>query len=374
MIGLFITGMIFTSAVIVVPNLSYVNLLYVDQQQLRNTALEALKAMFLDPGYPVDWGSQDPFNQEDVQRFGLAYASSDSFYVSDPDKVQRLVTESKEWGYIEYDKMRELLGLEGYGFSLRILPPFNVTFPKKTFDPPNLNFEVSVTLLDGRPLANAMVNMMIVYSTKSAQEDLYVEHAQNKKTGSLGTCEVAETLDAQKNDIQDVVAIFKVTMADVATVVAIYATTPQEEIVDIHMLGDTISLWIPGDLPPEEQPEESDWVENLVTYNGDNFELIFKGSDKITYGQGYKLWSKTFKGLKQKEPELLILKLWAVPKGEGKRGRRHVVIVGPNPNWMGSRVLQYGSKPQGVTVKVQRNVIISGMTYIAEMILWKESL
>jgi len=112
--------------VVVVPNLSYVNLLYVDQQQLRNMALETMKAILLQTGFPTNWGSEDPFNQDNVSRFGLAYAESSSSYVLDSDKVQRLVVDNPV-GYVEYDKMRELLGLEGYEFSISILPPFNVT-------------------------------------------------------------------------------------------------------------------------------------------------------------------------------------------------------------------------------------------------------
>jgi len=55
-------------------------------------------------------------------------------------------------------------------------------------------------------------------------------------------------------------------------------------------------------------------------------------------------------------------------------GRRPVLLAGPSPIGRGFRVLNYGGTPRGTTARVQRNVIISGMTYIAEMILWKESL
>jgi len=61
-----------------------------------------------------------------------------------------------------------------------------------------------------------------------------------------------------------------------------------------------------------------------------------------------------------------------VPPGGG--GRRPVLVAGPSPSRMGFRVLNYGGTPRGTTARIQRNVIISGMTYIAEMILWKESL
>ena len=90
LMAIVIVGVIFVAAVVVVPNASNMNLLYVDQQQLRNVALEALKAMLLDTGYPVNWGSQDPFDQNSIQRFGLAYSGTSSFYVLDPEKAQRL--------------------------------------------------------------------------------------------------------------------------------------------------------------------------------------------------------------------------------------------------------------------------------------------
>ncbi|MDH5783677.1 MAG: hypothetical protein OEZ35_08485, partial [Candidatus Bathyarchaeota archaeon] len=56
--------------------------------------------------------------------------------------------------------------------------------------------------------------------------------------------------------------------------------------------------------------------------------------------------------------------------------RRLVLFLGPDPNWTGSRVAAYGDPNvagASSAVKVQRDVIISGMTYIAELTLWKES-
>ena len=122
MIGLVITGIIAVSAIVVIPNISYVNLLYVDQQQLRNIALDTLKAMLLDAGYPANWGTTGDF---DPDRFGLALAGSSSFYVLDSDKVQRLVV-GNPTGVIEYEDIRTKLELQGYGFNFRIIPPFKV--------------------------------------------------------------------------------------------------------------------------------------------------------------------------------------------------------------------------------------------------------
>jgi hypothetical protein len=56
-----IIGVIFVGAVVVLPAMSFVNIQAVDQQQLRNTAINLLNAMLLEPGEPNTWGSFDPF-------------------------------------------------------------------------------------------------------------------------------------------------------------------------------------------------------------------------------------------------------------------------------------------------------------------------
>jgi len=390
MTGLIIIGMIFTSAVIVVPNLSYVNLLHVDQQQLRNVALETMKGMLLDTGYPLDWGSKKPFSEGDIQRFGLAYASSDSFYVLDPDKVQRLDTENK-YGSVKYSTMRDLLNLRDYGFSLSIIPTFNVTtIEPRGLVPPDLWIKVKVSRHDGRPLANAAVHTTFLYSIEeetTGNVTVKSKVAQTVFTDPLGICEVDETLVPPAGwQIKDVIAVLRVTVADIATVVAVYQSINDPKgIVDIWSVGDDVTVAIPTDEGyPWEQPQEADWVCSVAAYYGqEDIEALYSGgtdeTDKLNWGWGsdFKNWTRTIPGLKTSDPTLLIFAISCVPKGEGNGGkgggRRTVLIAGPSPSWRGFRVLNYGGTPRGTTVKVERNVIISGMTYLAEMILWKES-
>ena len=162
-IAITVVGMIFLSVVFIAPSLSYTNLLYIDQQQLRSLAVETLKAILLGAGYPANWGSADPFNPTSVHTFGLASTDSSSFYVLDPDKVQRLVKDNPI-GYVEYPRMRKLLGLERYGFNIRIVPPFNFTVVNAQVVPPHISFEVKVSLNDGRPVPNGKVNAVIFYT------------------------------------------------------------------------------------------------------------------------------------------------------------------------------------------------------------------
>lgn len=370
-IGLIITGIIFISAVVVVPNLSYVNLLYVDQQQLRNMALETMKAMLLQTGCPANWGSEDPFDQNSVSNFGLAHAESSSSYVLDPDKVQRLVVDNPI-GYVEYNKMRELLGLEGYGFSICILPPFNVTIENSRFESPDLEFEVKVSHNDGRAIPNAIVDSTIIYSTQEGGNwTLHVTIAETAFTDVLGTCEVNETLNPSEG-ISDIIVIFEVSVADLATIFATYQKTPPDDIAKINLVGDSVILTV-----PDATPRGARWVDNVVMYGEESPTFLYNGTrsneDKLTYGEGYKVWNGTFNDLNYHNPSLLIFNFFAVDPGP--TARREILVAGPYPNWMGSRVIQYGGAPEHASttaVNLHRTVIISGITYIVELTLWKE--
>jgi len=377
-VGLAITGVVFISAVFVVPSMNYVSFLQVDQQQLRNTAEQVFKAMLLEPGYPLDWGLADPFDQNSVSRVGLA-AENSTFYVLDSDKVQRLVTDNPI-GYIEYDKARELLGLKDYGFSLSIVPPFNVTVENNVFEvAPNgvdLKLEVTVLSVAGEPIPNAVVESTIIYSTKKGENASLHVIVEKNTTDPLGVCELERHIEAPSDgeDFSDVIVVFRVSVSDVASLFVTYQRVPPNDIAEINFVGDNIILTI-----PEVTPRGARWVDNIMEFDWESFVSLYNGTrdnqlDKLTYGEGYKVWSRTLKGLKQEVPSLLIMSFWAVEAGVG---RRCILIGGPNPNWLGSRVLQYGD-PAGAAgakcvVKLQRNVVISGMTYLAEVMVWKES-
>jgi len=378
--------MIFVSGVLVVPNLSYVNLLYVDQQQLRNVALDALKTMLLDPGDPVNWGSQegfDPNSSDHLQRFGLASSAGDSFYVLDPDKVQRLDMnkQSPFWNCVEYDKMRDLLGLEGYGFSLRIFPPFNVTVSDKHFNftnpPYSIDFKVEVFRHDGIPLANAAVNPTIIYSAKDGGNlSINAIHGETVFTDLLGTCEINETLQLN-GDIMDLLVVLRVTVANIAIVIDIYHSFEDlAEFIKINYgTGDNVTLSISKEDYPFDQPNEADWIINIAGYYGpEDIEDLYSGgkktSDMLTWGEGYKTWNRDIPGVISSDPTLVIFVLSCVPKGEG---RTSILIVSSGPNYIGPEGFQFGGEQQGATLNLKRTVIISGMPYLVEMTLWKEA-
>jgi len=383
MIALTVTGVIFIASVMVIPNMSYVNLLYVNQQQLRNIAQETLKAILLETGYPIDWGYIDPFDQKYLKRVGLAYSNSPTFYVLDPDKVQRLVVDNPV-GYIEYEKMRDLMGLKGYGFNIKILPPFQAQLTKAHLAPSQLNFEIKVSRNDGRPVPNAIVKTVIFYTTISQgqgqgegaeeQSNVYCITIDDTSTDATGICEINEML-TPPGQISDVIAIFEVTVANLATIFATYQSVPPDNIANINLVEDTIILTMPDNPPP---PRDARWVDNALLYGTDGITFLENAThprlneDKLNYGS-YKVWTRTFNRLRHNNPVLLIFNFWVVNLGENP-ARRSVLMAGPYPNWLGSRVIQYGgAHPQGGSVvKLQRDVVVSGMTYLLEFTLWKE--
>jgi hypothetical protein len=375
-VAILVVGVIFIGAVVVLPTLSFANLKAVDQQQLRNTALNIFNAMLLEAGEPTNWGSMDPFylNDPRVQRFGLASAQDSMFYVLDPDKVQRLVV-GNPLNYCEYDRVRELLGLENYGFRLRIIPPFNVTNvdgtsilgeSPVTINGDELSYAVRVSYLDGTQIPNAIIRATIVYTDG---ENFSLINLEPVLTDALGICEDTVTLGFEPNQV---VVVLRVSVAGVATVVVTFGTTPANNIAEINFVGDTLIL-----TQPDADPEGARWVDNIIPIGSqEDLQFLYNGTrsndDKLNYGS-LRIWSRTFNGLQNDNPVVFIFNFWAVIKGEG---RQEVLVAGPYQNLLGHTVFEYGGSPKtsgGAAVKIQRSVIISGMTYTAELWLWKES-
>jgi len=385
LLAIVLVGAIFSAAVAALPNIGYISLLSVDQQQLRNLALDTLKTILLDAGYPTDWGSYENFSNSTVQRFGLALDDDSSFYVLDQDKVSRLVIGNPA-GHVGYEAIRAKLNLEGYGFNLRIVPPFNVSInnndPSITLANLTNGVEVLVRHNDGRPIPNANVETTIMYVKGKDSEQLYT--AKNRtRTDALGKCIIKDS--SLPIDVRYFVVVFKVTVADLTTVTASYTQGLHQDVVTASIVGDNITLQIPRRAMPGENNNTKGerWIEQITYVDENGAWTYYEGShteDPINYGSGSDkyIWSREFPGLSSDAPMFLIFTI-SVPlkqeKGETKPGRQLVFFLGPNPNWMGVRVQSYGdpSGSRGATsVKIQRNVIIAGMTYIVEFTLWKQ--
>jgi hypothetical protein len=110
-------------------------------------------------------------------------------------------------------------------------------------------------------------------------------------------------------------------------------------------------------------------------YNFETSVSLLNGSgtgndNKLNYGSG-NVWNMSFPGLSSSDPGVLIFTFRTETLGPG--GRTLAILVGPYAMWGTGGVLQYNSVPvsSGASASVQRDVIILGMAYVAELRLWK---
>lgn len=381
MIGIVVVGVIFTSAVFAIPAISYVNLRQIDQQQLRNTALNVFNAMLLGTGSPSDWGSTFPFDQNNVEAFGLDLSEESSLYILDSDKLQRLDKESP--GYIEYQCVRELLGLEEYGFRLSIFRPFTVDWDLQINNAPSsVWFAVNVTRSeDRRPIPNAQVSVTILCTAKNpdkVDEPLVnVTRPNTLFTDALGGCEGTQPIQIPPGYVlETAIAIMRITVAGISTMVVAQRDQTIQNVMKINTFGDTIVLSFRGELTNTSAVRR---VLDIMAYNYDETMMeIYEGGDgnedKITEGYGYVFWNNTFPGLTAMDPALLLFVV-SVPLGAGGGGRRPVIVAGPFSHWESSEIFSFGPDSEqihDVAIKLRRYVVFSGITYIAELSLWKE--
>jgi hypothetical protein len=379
MMALVVLGAIFIASVVVVPSLSYVNLLYLDQQQLQNIALSAMKTILFDEGYPANWGSMhglSQFNPSDVKRFGLAALSDPSLYVLDPDKIQRLAF--NPMGSMPYLDARNLLGVTGYDFSVVLRPQFDVKAdvtiaPNKQ----SISFSANVSRYGGQPVPNAIVAATIVYALKGGGGDVYGNGAVNMEkryTDSLGRCSGTQSISAPSgSEITDVAVIFRITVADRMTMVISKQSRPNpDDAAKISIVGDSLVATIDESLPGS---MDARWICSISMYNFETSVNLYNrtappwGDADLKVGDN--MWNMTFPGLSFTEPSILIFTIRT--ESEDKGGRTIVLLIGPFTLWNQGGVIAMNSGPatSGASVSIERDVIVAGMAYIAELRLWK---
>jgi hypothetical protein len=376
-VSIIVVGIIFVSGVLAVPAIGYLNLRHVDEQQLRNTALNVFDTILLDAGAPSRWGSVYPFDQEAVEQFGLSDERSSSLFVLDSDKVQRLDPLSP--GYITYEKVNSLLGLEGYGFALTLFRPFQVDygiaiFAKET--PERVWFSVNVSRNeDGRPIANAQVRVTIMATASNINKEDPIAMVNNPATyytDALGRCTGNATMNLEVGyTLDQALAIMRITVAGITTLVVANTDPTLQEVLRINTFGDTVTLTMRGEFDNVLGERR---IKQINAYDFDTMTRIYDGSSdptatKVNNGISYDWWNMTFPGLDAMDPALLLFTI-SVPNP-----RRLVIVAGPFSFWDANKVFQFGpdmTRIPAPAATLRRYVVFSGITYVAEITLWKE--
>lgn len=369
-VAIIVVGVIFIGTVAALP---FSTLQTVDQQQLRNTALNVFDSILLDVGSPSDWGSGFPFDQSAVERFGLAYSDPFSKYVLDVDKVQRLDV-SNPTGIVEYNRVRELLNIKDYGFRLSILRPF-VTSWSLDITNNEVHFYVAVTRTeDGTPIPNAAVKITTTAAVIDGTDfDIVRLDPVTNFTDVMGICEGFQPVS---NTINHAVSIMTITVAGMSTTVVAQTDNPLAELIKINTSGDTIILSLPEEIIGNNTHSERR-IHEIDMYTSEVLIPLFeKGTMlppdvKVTSGSGYEYWSLTYDGLSLMDPTALIFWVELTLK---HYGRVLVVLAGSLDFMAEQEILNFGPNPinEFLIVTMRRLAVISDMTYVVQLSLWRE--
>jgi type II secretory pathway pseudopilin PulG len=377
MVAIVIIGIIFVGTVVVLPATSFSNLNVVDQQQLRNTAYNVFDAMLLDVGSPSKWGSSFPFDQSTVEKFGLAYSDPFSKFVLDVDKVQRLDA-SNPTGFVEYERVRELLNLNEYGFHISMLRPFSVGWSLNVTSN-EVDFYVAVTKTeDGTPIPNAEVKVTTTVATNDGKEFSVVRmDPVTYFTDVRGVCEGVQ-YPSVSGTINHAISVMTITVAGLSTTVVAQSENPFAELIKLNTSGDTIILSLPDEVIGDNTHSERR-VHRIDAYVSEEMLTLFdKGTMlppeiKFTSGSEYEYWSLEYPGLGFMDPTALIFWIELTLKSYG----RVIIVLAGSLDFMAEQeILGFGPDPQYLSVTpivtMRRLVVISEMTYVCQLAFWRE--
>ena len=373
LVAIVIVGILFMGTVVALPFSTFQT---IDQQQLRNTALNVFDAMLLDVGSPSNWGSNFPFDQNLLEKFGLAYSDPFSKFVLDVDKVQKIDV-SNPTGFIEYDRVCELLNIQDHGFRLSISRPFVVNASLRILGT-EVQYYVAVTRTeDGTPIPNAEVKLTTTVAfigSDGKTFDVYKLEPETYFTDIRGICEGSQ-FPVVSGEINHAVSILTVTVAGMSTTVIAQTESPFAGIIKINTSGDTIILSLPEEMIANDTHSERR-VHEIDAYVSEELLSLFKSETmsppeiKITHGSGYEYWSLTFPGLRFLDPTALIFWMETTLKGYG---RVMVVLAGSLDYTAEEEILNFGLDHRNVTpiVTMRRLVVISDMTYVVSLSFWR---
>ena len=350
----------------------------VSQEQLLSTAEKVMDQLLLSEGEPSDWGVRT----STPSSIGLA-AKNGSEYQLDLDKLRRL-TDNTTATMLSSKVIFSLLGLEkNYAFRLDITPALNVTVvptkylkvgPQQDKDFASA-FNVTVRTHENIlvPNANLSTSLLTAYvegGGPNADVSYYVSEPKHNITDWKGQRSFNYTnfiMDLKTKDLTGCVFFVVVNFYGLSSLGS-YVCTTGSDTTFAQIVGDSVLLGIldaylpKGAKHPRKGARQITVNEGAAQANpGDVLISAYKDKGIVNYG------SKDFRKfeLSYIEPGTIYIAL--VVK---TTGRNYLVICSRIPN-----LIPIGSNlPSGtVTAHIRRLVYVEGISYYADLHLWKMS-
>ena len=145
-------------------------------------------------------------------------------------------------------------------------------------------------------------------------------------------------------------------------------------VANASIIGDTVTVWIPESEHPSERV-----IHNVTVVTANdvwNYPGLGCGrlpEDQMTHGEGFAEWMQNFPGISYEDALFLIFNIWT----QEDTGAKHFVLFATSPMLdIRSGLLQLEGQPSqsvsSTAIKLSRSVEIADMTYIFEILIWKE--
>jgi len=348
----------------------------VSQEQLLSMTEKVMDQIVLSEGTPSDWGVRTSLPSS----IGMA-AKSGSEYQLDLDKLRRL-TDNTTGTMLSSKSMFRLLGLEkNYAFRLLITPALNVTVVPTKFIIINGSnnfpcaFNVTVRTHDNIPVPNANLttSLLTAYVEKpgmSFDVAYYMSDIKHNVTDWRGQRSFDYTDFIQGLSTKSLTGcVFFVTVNFYGlSSLGSYVCTTMDDTTFAQIVGNDVLIGIPVDALPKgakhlrKHASEITVDEGACQANSADFVLSqYKRLPPVNYGsKNYEVFQLSYI-----EPGTVYIVLVVKTMGKNR------LVVGsriPNLQPIGSEL------PTGTVISyVRRLVYIEGLSYYAELYLWKMS-
>jgi hypothetical protein len=217
------------------------------------------------------------------------------------------------------------------------------------------------------------VKTRIIATASSPNKDVpiyVVNEVPLKFTNLQGQCQIDEPVTLPSGyTLETAMAIIHIVVTGMDTMVVASKDASVQQYLKINTFGDTITLTMRGEYY---HAPGARWVETVYAYDLENLVTVHTGEheDKINQGEGeFEYWNNTYPGLSTMDPALLLF-VFSVPNP-----RRLVVVAGPFSFREPDKIFEFGpTQPTGhvISTTMRRFVVISGMTFVAELKLWRD--
>lgn len=377
------------------------NVQLVTSEQLKPLASRIFDKIISTPGYPLDWGVARADLKPSVSDFGLAKAgSTDSSYELDWYKVQwlikKLLNKSDNPLFLDETDFGKLMGLYendhwNYGYRLVIKPALNITTNA------NINIDtrektvsgsinVIVRMHDGRPAANADVNVMyLIFYLTTTDEFGIIPGFYLTKTDKDGKTPTYSFSERYTKDLQGEPVVFVLTTASyygikgVGDVFAYFKESGKGIDANITENGNKLIItYSDANNPPSSRHMSKllgaiaiDLSTLIYGYRSDN--PGFSGY-VVTHGVGKYYQTYDINPPISDDVIFLFLPYTMTEPGKGRTLYIAGLVRGITPSQ--SVIYGFGGEISGATGGIEtasfkRYVTMNGLTYIAELTVWR---